>query len=236
MGDAPVAELWQISKDRFHIVVDVSTGRALIASTITPIPRMLLQNLLNSPCETVEHLVLIKTAWGEERASSVTPNRLEKMVEHLRRPLGETGERPRFIFNDPKKGYKLVGDLREANLEVSEFHSMFSAIIENTKTPAKLEQLAAETETPDASDADPDPLASALIEVAQKLNPDALPEPEASLGFKVNSLIVGVLEQEIRDILLTLNGNRDFRAQARARLGNLCDALEGLMRSAKGPH
>ena len=54
---------------------------------------------------TLTHAVLLQQVWGPEKVGE--PWLVRDMVRRLRRKLGDAADSPRYIFTEPRVGYRM---------------------------------------------------------------------------------------------------------------------------------
>ena len=80
------------------------TGRWI---ALTPTEHRLLAELASNGGRAVTYAELLCRVWGAEPTADLRPVRT--VVKNLRRKLGEAPGGPRYIFTEPRVGYRMAG-------------------------------------------------------------------------------------------------------------------------------
>ncbi len=114
---------------------------------LEPRKMRLLMALAARPGELVLADELIDTVWKDV---IVTPNSLYQSIAQLRRQLGDDAEDPRYIVTVPRKGYRLVAPVTEADDEPTKSGAAAAASPESPPRRGKVEPVSHATpaETP----------------------------------------------------------------------------------------
>jgi Tol biopolymer transport system component/DNA-binding winged helix-turn-helix (wHTH) protein len=96
------------------VVVDCENFRVVKAGdtrTLTPRAFDLLAYLARNHGRVVEKQDLFEQVW---KGSFVTDNALTRAIKEIRRAIGDDAESPRYIETVPKRGYRFIAELKDA--------------------------------------------------------------------------------------------------------------------------
>ncbi len=92
------------------LVVDYARRSATLAGSridLTPTEYRLLAELASNSGRSVTYAELLERVWGPESSADLRP--LRTVVKNLRRKLGDVPGGLRYIFNQPRVGYRMAG-------------------------------------------------------------------------------------------------------------------------------
>ena len=91
------------------LVFDFARRSATVAGrriALTPTEHRLMAELASNGGEAVTYEELLQRVWGPEPAADLRP--LRTVIKNLRRKLGDDRRTPRYIFNQPRIGYRIA--------------------------------------------------------------------------------------------------------------------------------